>query len=90
MRNPIHFLVLASALGATVLAAQALPPDPNAFHCYHPVTIGWLLGGPVGIGTLVYALLVGPSVQLGFKIFNVQPHKPLAVEVQAEIEGGAE
>ena len=54
------------------------------------VTIGWLLGGPVGIGTLVYALLVGPSVQLGFKIFNVQPHKPLEVEVQAEIEGGAE
>lgn len=28
-----------------LLAAQALPPDPNAFHCYHPVTIGWLLGG---------------------------------------------
>jgi uncharacterized membrane protein YczE len=54
------------------------------------VTIGWLLGGPVGIGTLVYALLVGPSVQLGFKIFNVQPHKPLEAEVQAEIEGGAE
>lgn len=38
------------------------------------VTIGWLLGGPVGIGTLVYALLVGPSVQWGFKVFNVQPH----------------
>jgi uncharacterized membrane protein YczE len=54
------------------------------------VTIGWLLGGPAGIGTLVYALLVGPSVQWGFKIFKVQPHKPLEVEVQAEIEGGAE
>jgi uncharacterized membrane protein YczE len=39
------------------------------------VTIGWLLGGPAGIGTLIYALLVGPSVQSGFKIFNVQPHK---------------
>ncbi len=54
------------------------------------VTIGWLLGGPAGIGTLVYALLVGPSVQWGFKIFRVQPHKPLDIEVQAEIEGGAE
>lgn len=54
------------------------------------VTIGWLLGGPAGIGTLVYALLVGPSVQWGFKIFHVQPHKPLDIEVQAEIEGGAE
>jgi uncharacterized membrane protein YczE len=39
------------------------------------VTVGWLLGGPAGIGTLIYALLVGPSVQSGFKIFNVQPHK---------------
>jgi len=43
------------------------------------VTLGWLLGGPVGIGTLVYALLVGPSVQLGFKLFNVQPHGPEAL-----------
>jgi len=28
-----------------LLAAQPLAQDPNAFHCYHPVTIGWLLGG---------------------------------------------
>lgn len=48
------------------------------------VTIGWLLGGPVGIGTLVFALLVGPSVQLGFKLLKVEPHKP--VEVQAVVE----
>ena len=31
------------------------------------VTIGWLLGGPAGIGTVVFALLIGPSVQWGFK-----------------------
>lgn len=42
------------------------------------VTIGWLLGGPAGIGTLVFALLVGPSVQWGFKLFNVHPHGPEA------------
>ncbi|MBI2331466.1 MAG: hypothetical protein HYU84_04760 [Chloroflexi bacterium] len=53
------------------------------------VFIGWLLGGPAGLGTLVYALLIGPSVQWGFKIFNVQPHKE-DEEVQAGIEGGAE
>jgi uncharacterized membrane protein YczE len=39
------------------------------------VTTGWLLDGPAGIGTLIYALLVGPAIQWGFKIFNVQPHK---------------
>ncbi len=57
------------------------------------VTIGFLLGGPAGFGTLAYALLVGPSVQWGFKIFKVQPHKPVPEEeeeVVAGIEGGAE
>ncbi len=48
------------------------------------VTVGWLLGGPAGIGTLVFALLVGPSVQLGFKLLKVEPHKP--VEVAAVVE----
>ena len=47
------------------------------------VTIGWLLGGPAGIGTLVFALLVGPSVQWGFKIFNVHPHGPEALIPEA-------
>jgi uncharacterized membrane protein YczE len=47
------------------------------------VTIGWLLGGPVGIGTLIYAVLVGPSVQWGFKLFNVQPHGPESLVPQA-------
>ena len=50
--------------------------------------IGWLLGGPAGIGTLVFALLIGPAVQWAFKLFNVQPHKEDEV-VQAGIEGGA-
>ncbi|MBE0669135.1 MAG: hypothetical protein IH588_00980 [Anaerolineales bacterium] len=54
------------------------------------VTIGWLLGGPAGFGTLAYAILVGPSVQWGFKIFKVQPHKPVDEEVIAGVEGGAE
>lgn len=47
------------------------------------VTIGWLLGGPAGIGTLVFAILVGPSVQWGFKLFNVHPHGQEALIPQA-------
>jgi uncharacterized membrane protein YczE len=54
------------------------------------VAIGWMLGGPAGVGTVIYALLVGPSVQWGFKIFHVQPHKPIEPEVEAGVEGGAE
>jgi uncharacterized membrane protein YczE len=54
------------------------------------VIIGWLLGGPAGIGTVVFALLIGPAVQWGFKLFKVQPHEPIEPEVEAGIEGGAE
>ena len=54
------------------------------------VALGWWLGGPAGIGTVIYALLVGPAVQWGFKIFKVQPHKPVEPEVEAGVEGGAE
>ena len=48
------------------------------------VTIGWLLGGPAGWGTLAFALLIGPSVQWAFKLFNVHPHKPEATVTTAE------
>jgi uncharacterized membrane protein YczE len=48
------------------------------------VTIGWLLGGPAGAGTLVFALLVGPSVQWGFKLLKVEPHKPVEAAVAVE------
>ncbi len=40
------------------------------------VLVGWLLGGPVGIGTVAFALLIGPAVQWAFRLFKVQPHKP--------------
>lgn len=40
------------------------------------VTIGWILGGPAGWGTLAFALLIGPAVQWAFKVFKVHPHKP--------------
>jgi uncharacterized membrane protein YczE len=33
------------------------------------LTIGWLLGGTVGIGTLAFALLVGPLLQLALPWF---------------------
>ncbi len=47
------------------------------------VTIGWLLGGPAGWGTLAFALLIGPSVQWAFKLFKVRPHKPEDVVIPA-------
>lgn len=46
------------------------------------VLIGWLLGGPAGVGTVVFALLIGPAVQWGFKTFKVEPHRALDSEVE--------
>jgi uncharacterized membrane protein YczE len=48
------------------------------------VLIGWLLGGPLGMGTVVFALLIGPSVQWAFKLFKVQTHQPEIVEAAAD------
>ncbi|MGX1791748.1 YczE/YyaS/YitT family protein [Microbacterium sp. NPDC055312] len=35
------------------------------------VLIGWALGGVVGIGTLLFALLVGPLCQFFLRVFAV-------------------
>ena len=47
------------------------------------VLIGWLLGGPLGLGTVIFALLIGPSVQWAFKLFKVHPHTPERAEAEA-------
>jgi hypothetical protein len=43
------------------------------------VAVGWLLGGPLGFGTVLFALLIGPSVQWAFKLFKVKLHKPIEI-----------
>ncbi len=37
------------------------------------VTVGWLLGGSIGIGTLLFALTIGPAVQIAFRLLRVRP-----------------
>lgn len=36
------------------------------------VVIGWLLGGNVGVGTVAFALLVGPMCQYFMRVFDVK------------------
>jgi uncharacterized membrane protein YczE len=39
------------------------------------LTIGWLLGGVVGVGTLLFALLIGQSVAISFGLVaRISPH----------------
>jgi uncharacterized membrane protein YczE len=53
------------------------------------LVIGWLLGGPAGIGTAIHALLVGTAMQWAFKIFRVQPHRNQEIKA-APAEGAAD
>lgn len=34
---------------------------------------GWAMGGTIGIGTLLFSLLIGPSMQWGLQLFRVLP-----------------
>jgi uncharacterized membrane protein YczE len=36
------------------------------------VTVGWLLGGQVGVGTVLYAITIGPMVQIFLPRFTLQ------------------
>lgn len=35
--------------------------------------LGFLLGGTVGVGTLIFAFGIGPAVEVGFRLFRVRP-----------------
>lgn len=42
------------------------------------LVIGWLLGGAVGLGTVIYALLIGPCVQFFLPMVTVHIEGPVA------------
>lgn len=48
------------------------------------VAVGWLLGGTVGVGTVVYALGIGPLVQL---VLRCTPRRWLAASGWAHVVG---
>jgi uncharacterized protein len=39
--------------------------------------VGWLLGGVVGVGTVLFALGIGPAVQLAFRVLRVDLSREL-------------
>jgi uncharacterized membrane protein YczE len=55
--------------------------------------IGWVLGGNVGVGTLAFALLVGPLCSLTLPFFAIrlpQDAATTAAALESELEGTAE
>ncbi|HHU62884.1 MAG TPA: membrane protein [Clostridiales bacterium] len=51
------------------------------------VAIGFLFGGPVGIGTVVSAFLIGPSIQLAYTVVGKDPkgivHRTITDDIKA-------
>lgn len=45
------------------------------------LAIGWSLGGSVGAGTVVFALLIGPLAQRAIKVYRVAPYPPKAIGI---------
>lgn len=37
--------------------------------------LGWAMGAPVGVGTLLFALGIGPAMQWGMRLFRVAGHE---------------
>ncbi len=40
------------------------------------VVLGWILEGPIGFGTLAFAVLIGPLIQVFFRLLGVKPDRP--------------
>ena len=38
------------------------------------VAVGWMFGGPLGMGTVLFSLLIGPGVQVAFRLFRMETY----------------
>lgn len=50
------------------------------------LALGWLLGGVVGLGTVLFALLIGPSVGYGLAVVGFLASSQMSVSEQTEPE----
>jgi uncharacterized membrane protein YczE len=47
------------------------------------LALGWLLGGTVGVGTVLYAVTIGPLVQVFLPMLTVRPGSAAGPETTA-------
>ena len=48
------------------------------------LAVGWILGGTVGIGTVLYALAIGPLAHVTIPLFTIEPPAPPNVPESGE------
>ena len=78
-----QFFYMSSALGCgskdalLVGLKRRIPKIPIGVVCIALLCVvtfaGWLMGGPVGIGTVLFAVFCGPAMQLAFRTFGAEP-----------------
>ena len=73
-------VVAADKIGVRVGVARALIEGSA-------LLAGWLLGGAVGLGTLLYVVCIGPSVDVFFRLFGMESDGRRKIPV-AERAGG--
>jgi uncharacterized membrane protein YczE len=44
------------------------------------LALGWAMGGTLGVGTLLFAIAVGPSVQWGMRLFGLVPKSGAVID----------
>lgn len=49
------------------------------------VLVGWLLGGPLWLGTIIFAVTIGPAVQLAFTVLRINPSKRVRDNSEAQV-----
>jgi uncharacterized membrane protein YczE len=74
-----------SLMLAVARAAHASLRRARTFIEVGVVIVGWLLGGPVGWGTLIFAVAIGPAVQVSFRLLRVRPPQADAVAAPVPI-----
>lgn len=91
--GPGDLVFLGLAKRGLSLGAARLVVDGTA------VTAGWLLGGPVGVGTVIVTAGLGPLIAATIRVFDLAPsraeagrrdrdfHREQALELHRELEG---
>lgn len=69
-------------LGLGVLTGRPLAPIRLAMECTMLV-VGWLLGGDVGVGTVLTGVIIGPAIQFWLGLLSLPVHN--AHEVRARL-----
>lgn len=90
-----QFFYMSSALGCgskdalLVGLKRRIPKIPIGVVCIALLCVvtfaGWLMGGPVGIGTVLFAVLCGPAMQLAFRTFGAEPTEVVHQNILASI-----